>query len=78
MAKIAVALFMMMALCGVCFGPGYNVGESDGWTIGVDYNQWASTKKFQVGDTLGMHRTRLYIIYLKKNIQFTSRIIKSM
>jgi hypothetical protein len=25
-----------------------------------------------------MHRTRLYIIYLKKNIQFTSRIIKSM
>ncbi|KAH8514425.1 hypothetical protein Peur_058020 [Populus x canadensis] len=52
MAKIAVALFMMMTLCGVCFGAGYNVGESDGWTIGVDYNQWASTKKFQVGDTL--------------------------
>jgi hypothetical protein len=76
MAKIAVALFMMMTLCGVCFGAGYNVGESDGWTIGVDYNQWASTKKFQVGDTLGMHRTCRS--FKKKNIQFTSRIIKSM
>ncbi|KAF9685207.1 hypothetical protein SADUNF_Sadunf03G0030600 [Salix dunnii] len=52
MAKKTVVLLMMMALCEVCFGAGYNVGESDGWTIGVDYNQWASTKKFQVSDTL--------------------------
>jgi Plastocyanin-like domain len=31
----------------------YTVGDSSGWTTGVDYTKWASDKKFQVGDNLG-------------------------
>ncbi|MCD7455354.1 hypothetical protein HAX54_027928 [Datura stramonium] len=31
----------------------YEVGDSQGWIIGnVDYSQWASSKNFQVNDTL--------------------------
>ncbi|PKI47336.1 hypothetical protein CRG98_032261 [Punica granatum] len=39
----------------------YTVGDSVGWTFGVDYSTWASSKSFAVGDTLvfnygsGMH-----------------------
>ncbi|ONK73467.1 uncharacterized protein A4U43_C04F31860 [Asparagus officinalis] len=30
----------------------YTVGDSSGWTQGVDYKTWASDKTFKVGDTL--------------------------
>ncbi|KAB5563917.1 hypothetical protein DKX38_003971 [Salix brachista] len=65
----------------VCFGAGYNVGESDGWTIGVDYNQWASTKKFQVSDTLGIRRRTClffnYITMLHNVLQVTKQDYES-
>ncbi|PQQ01464.1 mavicyanin-like [Prunus yedoensis var. nudiflora] len=50
----ALVLFVMMVLCGACSGAVYRVGDSDGWTSRglVDYNKWASTKDFHVGDTL--------------------------
>ncbi|KAM1625779.1 hypothetical protein ACFXTH_014124 [Malus domestica] len=46
--------FVMMVLSGACLGDVYRVGDSDGWTSRglVDYNKWASTKEFHVGDTL--------------------------
>uniref|UniRef100_A0A803LUT3 Phytocyanin domain-containing protein n=1 Tax=Chenopodium quinoa TaxID=63459 RepID=A0A803LUT3_CHEQI len=31
----------------------YTVGDSSGWTIGVDYGTWAASKTFVVGDSLG-------------------------
>nr|XP_016447135.1 PREDICTED: mavicyanin-like [Nicotiana tabacum] len=35
-------------------GTVYSVGDSAGWTgSNIDYHMWASTKTFQVGDTLG-------------------------
>ncbi|XP_021740275.1 blue copper protein-like [Chenopodium quinoa] len=30
----------------------YTVGDSSGWTIGVDYGTWAASKTFVVGDSL--------------------------
>ncbi|KZV17037.1 mavicyanin-like [Dorcoceras hygrometricum] len=47
--------FFMMSFLGFSVaGTVYNVGDSSGWTIigNVDYNQWASSKIFQVDDTL--------------------------
>ncbi|CAI9761422.1 unnamed protein product [Fraxinus pennsylvanica] len=43
-----------MAVFGFCLGSVYKVGDSAGWTIigNVDYNTWASSKTFQIGDTL--------------------------
>ncbi len=31
----------------------YTVGDSTGWTTGVDYSTWTSGKTFVVGDSLG-------------------------
>lgn len=31
----------------------YTVGDSSGWTMGVDYSTWTSGKTFVVGDSLG-------------------------
>ena len=30
----------------------YNVGDSSGWNLGVDYATWASQYSFKLGDTL--------------------------
>ncbi|XP_059300898.1 mavicyanin-like [Lycium ferocissimum] len=58
LAKEAMFLFSVMVVFGfftttVISGTVYNVGDSAGWNGGnVDYHMWASTKTFQVGDTL--------------------------
>jgi hypothetical protein len=31
----------------------YTVGDTDGWDLDVDYDDWASGKTFKVGDTPG-------------------------
>ncbi|KAK6164670.1 hypothetical protein DH2020_001534 [Rehmannia glutinosa] len=51
---LVVLLLFMMAVCGFCNCSVYKVGDTTGWTIigNVDYNKWASSKTFQVGDTL--------------------------
>ncbi len=55
LVKRAVVLLLMMALFQVMDAAVYKVGDSAGWTIigNVDYKQWAATKTFQVGDTIG-------------------------
>ncbi|XP_034210753.1 mavicyanin-like, partial [Prunus dulcis] len=52
--KSPLICLVMIALCGVCFGAVYRVGDFSGWSSRglVDYNEWASTKDFHVGDTL--------------------------
>ncbi|ONH95631.1 hypothetical protein PRUPE_7G081300 [Prunus persica] len=49
-----LVFFVMMAFSGAYSSSVYRVGDSDGWTSRglVDYNKWASTKDFHVGDTL--------------------------
>ncbi|XP_022869078.1 mavicyanin-like [Olea europaea var. sylvestris] len=52
--KTEIFFCSLMAVFGFCLGSVYKVGDSAGWTIigNVDYNTWASSKTFQIGDTL--------------------------
>lgn len=50
-----VALLVVVAVAAVAapvYGKDYVVGDSKGWTSGVDYTTWAKDKTFGVGDTL--------------------------
>ncbi|WZZ54746.1 hypothetical protein YC2023_054853 [Brassica napus] len=48
------SLMILLALFGVAVGGTvHKVGDSSGWTMmGVNYEAWASSKTFQVGDSL--------------------------
>ncbi|CAN1765349.1 Blue copper protein 1b [Linum perenne] len=48
MILVAVAVTPSMVLAHV----NYTVGESAGWTTGVDYQTWSTSKTFHVGDKL--------------------------
>ncbi|KAL0414144.1 UNVERIFIED_CONTAM: Early nodulin-16 [Sesamum radiatum] len=48
-----VLIFLMMAFLERSMGAVYTVGDSAGWTnTGVDYESWASSHTFKVGDTV--------------------------
>ncbi|KAI3526744.1 hypothetical protein L1887_06006 [Cichorium endivia] len=59
--RVMFRLMLMMMIEGVwikgVMTEVYNVGESDGWKIPVNssYSNWASSKKFRVGDILWFH-----------------------
>jgi len=54
MAKVIAASFLVLMLAlPTVFGVDYTVGDSSGWSSGVDYSTWASGKTFKVGDNLG-------------------------
>ncbi|KAL2485874.1 Phytocyanin domain-containing protein [Abeliophyllum distichum] len=54
LGKMKIFFFSLMAVFGFCLGSVYKVGDSAGWTIigNVDYDTWASSKTFQIGDVL--------------------------
>lgn len=39
----------------------YTVGDTAGWSLGVDYSTWISDKTFVVGDSLGEYITKQVI-----------------
>ncbi|KAK4380290.1 hypothetical protein RND71_002152 [Anisodus tanguticus] len=45
-------LVVIMATLGSTMAAVYEVGDSTGWTFNYNYEQWASSKSFQLGDTL--------------------------
>ncbi|KAL0371308.1 UNVERIFIED_CONTAM: Mavicyanin [Sesamum angustifolium] len=52
---VGTVLFLfVVTVSGVCNGEVYKVGDSAAWTLIAhpDYNTWASSKTFRVGDTL--------------------------
>ena len=49
---MTVGLFVVW-LAVPCLATVYTVGDSAGWTLGVDYDTWSSSKTFVVGDSLG-------------------------
>lgn len=59
-----VVLVVMMAAAGSTTAVVYNVGDSVGWTFDQNYDQWVSSKKIQVGDTLGKIFVFLFILFL--------------
>lgn len=46
--------FIVMATLWISMADVYDVGDSDGWSLKVDYKEWSSHKKFALGDILGM------------------------
>ncbi|XVF66683.1 hypothetical protein PTKIN_Ptkin10aG0056900 [Pterospermum kingtungense] len=50
----ALLVVMMAALLHLCHAAVYKVGDSAGWTTlgNIDYQKWAASKKFQVGDII--------------------------
>jgi hypothetical protein len=50
---LAAGLVLLAAAAPAAYAVDYTVGDSSGWTGGVDYSTWASDKTFNVGDTLG-------------------------
>lgn len=43
----------------------YTVGDTSGWSLGVDYGTWASAKNFVVGDKLGLLMILLFFLIWK-------------
>ncbi|XP_008798824.2 blue copper protein-like [Phoenix dactylifera] len=46
------ALLVLLIAAVPAYASEYTVGDSQGWTSGVDYSTWVSDKTFKVGDTL--------------------------
>ncbi|KAH7846849.1 hypothetical protein Vadar_018838 [Vaccinium darrowii] len=44
--------FLVLYLAAPSLATVYTVGDSSGWTMGVDYTTWTSGKTFVVGDSL--------------------------
>jgi hypothetical protein len=50
---IAGLVLLAAAAAAPAYATDYVVGDSSGWTSGVDYTTWANGKTFSVGDNLG-------------------------
>ncbi|KAL6516074.1 hypothetical protein OROGR_019379 [Orobanche gracilis] len=50
--KIIVLGLFIMAIYGSCEAAVYKVGDDNGWDIMGDYDKWALSKIFKVGDTI--------------------------
>ncbi|XP_010413578.1 PREDICTED: uclacyanin-3-like isoform X1 [Camelina sativa] len=46
------ALFLLLAAVPAVFAVTFKVGDTSGWTSGIDYTTWVTGKTFRVGDTL--------------------------
>jgi hypothetical protein len=49
---VAILVVAVVVAVAPVYGKDYVVGDSQGWTSGVDYTTWAKGKTFAVGDTI--------------------------
>ncbi|KAF3445942.1 hypothetical protein FNV43_RR11119 [Rhamnella rubrinervis] len=49
---VSLILVLVMVITIPCSATVYTVGDTSGWTLGVDYSTWASDKTFNLGDSL--------------------------
>ena len=47
-----IALLVAVSCAAAASADTFTVGETQGWSLGVDYTTWANGKTFKVGDTL--------------------------
>ncbi|KAJ3680566.1 hypothetical protein LUZ60_016844 [Juncus effusus] len=52
MASFIAFLVVVIVAAAPVYGVDYTVGDTQGWTSGVDYTTWAKGKSFNVGDSL--------------------------
>lgn len=60
MAMATAFIYLLLAAPAFVYAVDYTVGDSNGWTSGVDYTNWVSGKTFKVGDAL----SKFLIIYM--------------
>ena len=58
-AAVIAGLVLLAAAAAPAFATDHVIGDSSGWTSGVDYTTWAKGKTFSVGDNLGKLVTSL-------------------
>ncbi|XP_066319591.1 mavicyanin-like [Miscanthus floridulus] len=51
-SRLPLAVLLLVACSSTAAATSYTVGDGSGWTTGVDYTSWASSKNFKVGDNL--------------------------
>ncbi|XP_066328147.1 uclacyanin-3-like [Miscanthus floridulus] len=61
-ATIMAGLVLLAAVAAPAHAKDYTVGDSSGWTSGVDYTTWASGKAFAVGDNLVFQYSMLHSV----------------
>ncbi|CAD6243178.1 unnamed protein product [Miscanthus lutarioriparius] len=61
-ATIMAGLVLLAAVAAPAHAKDYTVGDSSGWTSGVDYTTWASGKTFAVGDNLVFQYSMLHTV----------------
>ncbi|KAF5190139.1 Early nodulin-like protein [Thalictrum thalictroides] len=49
---IATAFFAFLLILPAVYAVDYTVGDTNGWTQGIDYTTWTAGKTFNTGDTL--------------------------
>lgn len=50
--SLALGMLVLLNTAMWASATDYTVGDTSGWTAGVDYTKWASAQNFQVGDNL--------------------------
>ncbi|CAN6273707.1 unnamed protein product [Urochloa humidicola] len=59
---IAGLLALLAAVAAPAYATDYVVGDSSGWTSGVDYTTWAKGKTFSVGDSLVFQYSAMHTV----------------
>ncbi|KAJ0970680.1 hypothetical protein J5N97_018639 [Dioscorea zingiberensis] len=71
MAALTVVVLLLLAAVPA-FAVNYIVGDSQGWSTNVNYDNWASGKTFNVGDTLEFQYSPLHSVAEVKESDYSS------
>ncbi|KAL4591905.1 hypothetical protein LXL04_004880 [Taraxacum kok-saghyz] len=75
---LVLAIFNIMLLPTTIVATQYVVGDNSGWTLDFDYQAWASTKAFKVGDALVFNYPKgIHNVFIVNNNSFANCVIPS-
>ncbi|KAF8768754.1 hypothetical protein HU200_007314 [Digitaria exilis] len=76
---VVIAGLVLLAAAAVApaYATDYVVGDSSGWTSGVDYTTWAKGKIFSVGDNLATDKVHTCIAVFQYNMMHTVAEVSS-
>ncbi|KAM0935515.1 putative Phytocyanin domain, cupredoxin [Dioscorea sansibarensis] len=72
MAYKSLALVVFLAVVAPAIAVNYIVGDSGGWSTGVDYTTWVSGKTFNKGDVLEFQYSPLHSVTEVKESDYNS------
>lgn len=76
---MALAIAATMAV-ELAMAINYTVGDSGGWEIGPNFQSWASSKSFTIGDVLSYYSFLLFLLnpsnlFSIRNISFSAQFL---